>query len=172
MTILVVEDGTVVAGANSYVSVAEADAYLESNLSAYPTWIAFDVGDKGSLLQWATRYLDQRARWYGTKTDADSALRWPRSGVYDRDSNLIDDDTMPSQLKVAVIEMARYLMISDRAIERGTDGIVRLKVDVIELEFDKDYRLAEIPNELHILIAGLGVLNSGGFPRFPKILKA
>jgi hypothetical protein len=169
---VVVEDGTVVEDANSYIDVAFAEAYLEANIHVFPTWEDLDDDSKAALVVWATRYLDQRAAWKGYKTTETSALRWPRTGVYNRDGILIDPNEIPEQLKQATAEMARYLISSDRSIERGTDGLTRLKVDVIELEFDKNYRFPEVPNEINILLAGLGTINGGNFPRFMKIVKA
>lgn len=168
---LVVETGAVVANANSYVTLAEANTYLEANIQVFDTWSALSTDDKNALLIWATRYLDQRARWNGYKTDEDSALRWPRTGVYDADNNAIGAHEIPTQLKQAVIEMARYLMVEDRAIERGTDGFTKIKVDVIELSIDANYRQSEIPNELRIFIQGLGSLWSAGH-NFGRIRKA
>lgn len=168
--VVVVEDGTVVTDANSYVSVAEATDYLAANIHVGADWTSLSADDKAALVVWATRYLDNRAVWFGTKTDNTSSLRWPRTGVRDVDNILIGANTIPNQLKMATIEMARYLIAEDRSIERGSDGLMRLKVDVIQLQFDQNYRLAVIPNELQVLIRGLGYFIGGryGFGRIRR----
>ena len=167
----IVEDGSVVTGANSYVTVEEADDYLVANIHVSAIWSALSTAEKQYLLVWGTRYLDQRAVWNGYKTDVTSPLRWPRTGVYDRDKVLIGINEIPQQLKEAVIEMARYLISDDRSVERGQDGLESLKVDVIELVFDKDYRLAEVPNELQYILQGLGYVRAGS-STFAKIKRA
>ena len=167
----IVEDGSVVTGANSYVSVEEADDYLVANIHVSATWSALSTDEKQYLLVWGTRYLDQRAVWNGYKTDETSPLRWPRTGVYDRDKVLIGINEIPQQLKEGVIEMARYLISDDRSVERGQDGLESLKVDVIELVFDKDYRLAEVPNELQYILQNLGYVRAGS-STFAKIKRA
>jgi hypothetical protein len=152
------------------VTVAEADEYLEANIHIWETWNALDVDDKGALLIWSTRYLDQRAVWNGRKTNKDSALRWPRTGVKDADGEYIDEFTIPPQLKQAVIEMARYLIESDRSTDRPQDGLKSLKVDVIELVFNESYRLPEVPNEINMLLSGLGIIKTGigGFAKIRR----
>lgn len=157
----VVEDGTGIPAANSYVTVAEADDYLAANIHVAPTWNALTTLEKQSLLVWGSRYLDQRAIWNGTKTVESSGLRWPRTGVYDIDENLIPANTIPPALKYATIEMARYLITDDRSTERGQDGLKELQVDVIKLVFDASYRLTEVPNELQFILRGLGTIGSG-----------
>jgi hypothetical protein len=71
---LVVEDGSMVAGANSYVTVQEADDYIIQNFHAWPAWNALNLPTKQQLLAWACRYVDQRATWYGEQTSSAWAL--------------------------------------------------------------------------------------------------
>lgn len=167
-----VETGAVVPGANSYVTVQEADDYIVANIHAFTPWSALDDTQKEHLLAWASRYLDQRARWDGQPVSRESgrALRWPRIGVTDRDGTCVADDEIPVQLKEAVIEMARFLISDDRSGDRGQDGLERIKVDVIELVFNTAYRLPEIPNEIKIIIQGIGTLATGtqGFGKIKR----
>jgi len=167
----IVEDGSVVANANSYVTVAYADAYLAANIHVFATWDALLDADKENLLVWATRELDNRVRWKGTKTDPDSALRWPRTGVYDRDNNLIPDDEIPKQLMDAVCELARFFMASDRTADTGKEGLKVLQVDVIRLEFDEYFKTQTLPDEIGFILSGLGYIYGGGV-RFPRIVRS
>lgn len=166
-----VEDGTGLSAANSYVSVTEANDYLIQNNFVFPTWDAIESGDKQKVLSWASRYLDQKARWNGEKTVKESGLRWPRKGVEDVDGEEIPEDVIPIQLKQATIEMARYLLDSDRSADRGQDGLKEIQVDVIKLVFDNSYRLPEVPNEINNILRGLGVIISGP-NSFAKIRRA
>ena len=131
----VVEDGTIVTGANSYVTVAYADSYLIQNHFVWPVWDSLDTAQKELLLAWASRYLDQRATWNGQTSSTWLAnpgivntvggfvtypasyeeypvippqpMRWPRAGVFDIDNNPIPFNVIPLQLMNAVCEMAR-----------------------------------------------------------------
>lgn len=166
-----VETGAVVAGSNSFVTVVEADDYLIANIHVFAIWNALTTTNKQYLLAWGSRYLDQRANWEGTKTADTSSMRWPRTGVHDRDGIPVGINTIPPQLKAATIEMARYLITTDRSDDRGQDGLESLKVDVIELVFNPSYRLPEVPSEIQDLIRGIGYISSGSGGAV-KILRA
>lgn len=166
-----VEDGTGLADATSYVSVSEADDIIAMNIHVAADWAALTQADKEALLSWGSRYLDERTRWFGRRAVETSALRWPRTGVTDRDGLSIPDNIVPRQLKIAVAEMARYLMAEDRSTERDQDALSRLKADVIELEFREGYTLPKVPEHMQYLIAGLGSISSGGGPQFKRIIR-
>ena len=168
--VFVVEDGTGLSDATSYVSVEQADDILAVNIHAAAKWAALTTTQKEHLLAWASRYLDSHARWFGRKSVDTSGLRWPRTGVRDRDGIVLSDDAVPPQLEVATAEMARYLISEDRSSERGQDGLTKLKADVIELEFVEGYRLPQVPTHMTYLILGLGTI-SGGRPKFKPIIK-
>jgi hypothetical protein len=76
---IVVEDGTGLPTANAYLSVAEADDILSTNIYA-TAWAALDDTTKASILMWATRLLDERVKWHGRKYHATAGLAWPRIG--------------------------------------------------------------------------------------------
>jgi len=158
---LVVEDGTVVDGANSYVDVDYADAYLSANIHVFAQWSALTVENKENLLIWATREIDAQATWYGVKTDEDSPLRWPRTNVKDVDGTPIGVNEIPTALKNAVCELARFLMVRDRTQETGKEGLKVLQADVVRLEFDEYYRAPVIPSTIGALLRGLGVIAGG-----------
>jgi hypothetical protein len=166
-----VEDGTGLSAATSYVSVEDADDILTTNIHAGPIWTELEEADKERLLSWASRYLDDRATWYGYRAVETSSLRWPRSGVVDRDRVAIASNVIPRQLKIATAEMARYLIAEDRSTERGQDALLRLKADVIELEFAEGYRLPKVPEHMDYLIKGLGTISGGSGIKFKKIIR-
>lgn len=152
---LVVEDGTGLPNANSYVSVSEADDILITNIHN-TAWAALSDSDKEKLLAWATRLVDTKATWYGHKTSSTSGLRWPRCGVTSKDMVVIPDNVIPENLKEAIAEMARYLVEVDRTVEQSKDGLESLKVDVIDMKFDKNYRLTQLPTLIWQIVSDLG----------------
>lgn len=169
---IIVEDGTVVTNANSYVSVAFADNYFEIDEIYFATWDAMSDAEKETRLRWATRVLDQKVIWRGTKTDVDSALRWPRTGVRDRDGNTIDDDEMPVQLMEVTCELAKFLETTDPTTSQGGDALKRIAVDVIEIEYQDGTSQPEAPPIFNQLLRGLGSYPVAGGHMFGKIIKA
>ena len=166
-----VEDGTgLVATANSYVAVTVADDMIATNIHGETAWDALSFSDKERTLVWGTRILDYHTRWFGTKTVDDSPLRWPRTGVVDRDGILIDANTIPQQLQFATAEMARFYAKEDRTLDRDQDGLESLTADVIELVFRKNYKLPRVPAIMTYLIQGFGAISSGK-PRFVPIIR-
>jgi len=163
------EDGTGIPTANSYLSVVEADDIISTNIHA-TSWAGLTNDAKEKLLMWATRLLDTKATWYGTKTYETSGLRWPRTGVTDGDGISIPEDEIPSRLKEATAELARSLVSIDTTAPQSRDGLTALKVDVIEFSFDKDYRIPSIPNVIWEAIRDLGYIRSGAGAA--KIIKA
>jgi hypothetical protein len=166
-----VEDGSGLGNATSYVSVAEADDILAVNIHADADWVNIDDEIKEKLLSWASQYIDTKARWRGEKTVETSALRWPRKGVRDRDNIELADDVVPRQLKIAVSALATWLVDRDPSVvEAGQGGISRIKADVIEIEFTEGQVVTELPKYLHALIDGLGFISTGR-PRFARIIR-
>ena len=166
----VVEDGTGLSTATSYATVAEADDYIIMNIHASSGWEELSTDSKERLLSWASAYLDSHTVWKGTKTVETSALRWPRTGVCDRDGIELGENEIPNQLKLATAEMSRYLIAQDRSLERDQDGLVRIKADVVELEFKEGYQLPQVPSHMIYMVMGLGYI-SGGMPRFARAVR-
>jgi hypothetical protein len=126
-SLLVVEDGTVVAGANSYVSIAEADTYY--NVLQDTVWQLATTDAKIGALVRAAYYMQQRFRlkWKGARIDANQKLDWPRTGVdvpdfFDpfytnsnfplnfQDILFIGTSTIPDIVKQAQIILARLTL--------------------------------------------------------------
>lgn len=115
MPTITVEDGSIVSGANSYISIADADTYFASINDT--TWTAATVltAHKQVALLRAMPYLEELS-WRGiTVSGVDQPLQWPRSNVYDRDNYLIDDDYIPNKIQLAQCEAA-VRVLSDRTI--------------------------------------------------------
>lgn len=166
-----VEDGTGLTGANSYVSVAAADDYfvVDTNFSA--TWTAYSTPQKQYALAWASRVLDQKVVWQGAKAVADSGLRWPRQGTHDRDGNAIDDDVVPIQVVQATLEMVKVVAAGDPTTGQNIEYLKEIRVDVIELIWQDHAGQPNLPALINEILYPLGSINVGG-PRFARILKS
>lgn len=72
------------------------------------------ANDKEKALIWTTYLFDSMMNWNGWKTTEDQSLRWPRSGVIDKDGYSIDQDTIPINLERATAEEALILLSSNK----------------------------------------------------------
>jgi hypothetical protein len=126
MATIIVENGTVVAGANSYVSEADLTAYAADRGVTLTT--ALDV-----LIIKAMDYIESLS-FIGDKHTEAQPLQWPRDEVY-IDRYYIERETIPKELKNGVYTAALAIdaeLDPLRIVERATK---REKVDVIEVEY-------------------------------------
>lgn len=101
---LTIEDGTRVAGANSFATVAEARAYATERGLTLP---ATDPAVEQLLIR-ACDYLQSlEDRYKGARVDSTQALAWPRQAVYMfGDLEPLADTAIPSYLKAAQCQLA------------------------------------------------------------------
>lgn len=159
--VFTVETGVGVAGANSYVSVAFADDYFAVDPVFLATWTALTLANKQIYLAWSTRIVDQKVRWRGEKTKEANALRWPRTGVYDRDGILIPDNVIPTQLKELVCEFLKFLQKADPTTAQEILNIKREKLDVLEIEYQDQTSQSIYPPLFGQLVVGIGSFPNG-----------
>ena len=124
---IIVESGTIVAGANSYVSEAELTSYATARGVTL-------TGTPESLLIKAMDYVETQP-FIGTKLTRDQPLQWPRSGVV-IDGWSYPPSEIPDELKTAQMTVAL-------AIDEGNDPLApvspaikrkRVKADTVESE--------------------------------------
>lgn len=95
-----VEDGSGLASANAYCSVAFADTYHEQ-FGNPVGWTGLSTAQKQDAIRTATRAADDRygSRWNGVRAVPDTqSLDWPRSYVIDRDGNDVASTSIPASL--------------------------------------------------------------------------
>lgn len=137
-TALVVEDGSGKVDANTYVSLADADAYLTDNPHT-TLWEDTTEDVKTWALMSATRLMDTYMKWEGSRQTETQALEWPRSGGKNRCSGQsIPENYIPKNITNACIELAYDQLVSDKTRPTSTEQsqISKLKVDVLEISYD------------------------------------
>lgn len=143
---LVVEDGTVVDGANTFVELDVATAYAEAHLGA-SAWVALTEDQQNASLVQSARLLGQKLTWVGEKTDQTQPLCWPRIYATNEDGYEIASDEIPQQVKDAQCELAIQLASTDYVADSSA-ATIREKVDVIEVEYSESTarRRASLPD--------------------------
>jgi len=152
---VVVEDGTGVTGANSYVTIAEITEWVLSNPHD-STWAALEDAAKNGYAVMSCRVMEEQMDWDGWQTDSDQARDLPRFGMIDKNGNFIDSDEIPTSVKNAQSELARLLAIADRTGDPDTAGFKEIGVGSIKLVIDKFDRSPVIADAVWNMIHFLG----------------
>jgi hypothetical protein len=154
--------------ANSYVTLAEAESFLEGRL-AVTDWDADTDDNKNRALRMSTDVLDGYD-WTGRRSTQNQRLQWPRYGVSDKDGWLYDGDTVPRPVKEATYELANALIDGTYAVAPDDlEKYERVKVDVIEVALRSDYRAAQLPDHVYDLVAHLLVAGAGSEATFRTV---
>ena len=117
---------------NSYVTLAEADAYFETVPSS-TTWDDKTDDQKNRAIISATRWIDT-LNFYGDRCSNGQALSWPRNN-YHVDRVELTCSTIPADIKYASYELARALANDTDAVtgNTGTEGLYE-EVELGELK--------------------------------------
>lgn len=129
---LVIEDGSEVSTANSYVTVAEIRTYATTR--GVTTIPAVDAEVEVLAIK-SMDYLESlRSQYVGSKAGEDQPLSWPREDVY-IDGYYFASDDIPQELKDAQCQLSIEAVTEELQPNRGGRTIVKEKVDVIEVEY-------------------------------------
>lgn len=140
---LTVETGAVVAGADSYISLADANTYF-TNHGSPSEWADATDAEKEAALRYAVQWIDSAFSWKGEVKDDDQVLDWPRAGVYDDERRLVASTSIPQRVKDAQCEAALEHLKSSliAGLDRG-GRVKRRRVEgAVEIEF-ADYAPGE-----------------------------
>lgn len=130
---VVIEDGTNVPNANSYVTLAEAREYAANRGVTLPT----DNDVLASAVIRSTDYLEsKRCEYQGSKTNSTQPLQWPRTGVLLNGDELAPN-VIPYELKAAQFQaiIADASGIKLQGDVTAKSYVVREKVGPIEREY-------------------------------------
>ena len=145
---------------NSYVTLAEADAYFEGRLDV-SEWDAATTDNQNRALVMATNRLEQED-YFGTPTDSDQRLKWPRSGVWDSDGRVWDQDEVPRPVKEATYELALALTVGDLELkDTGLEGFRNVAVGALNVTPAPGFEGGRLPKQVLRLLEGLRVGYAG-----------
>lgn len=99
---LIVEDGTGLTAAESYLAVSDADAYHAARGNT--TWASLDTTTKEQALRSAASYIDTIQRYKGFRLTQAQALEFPRTSCFDWSG--FPAEGVPARVKQACAELA------------------------------------------------------------------
>lgn len=104
---LTIEDGTIVAGADSFAALADFRTYATN----YGLTVPDDDAACEALLRRAAVQMGM-IKWKGERTDPSQALCWPRQDVW-VDGSLVDGDTIPRGIEYGQMALAGEIYQDD-----------------------------------------------------------
>lgn len=158
---LVVEDGSGLADANAYAALATVNAYHTARANA--AWTGTDAAKEAAIIR-ATELLDASFAWRGEIATEAQALRFPRSGLTDRDGREIAADALPTQIQKACCELAALLIAGAGvggdfgSTSTATGAVKRIKAGPTEIEFAAGQAPAAPASASNVLPDGAGEL--------------
>ena len=168
------------ASANSYITLAEADAFVEAMVLGTDAnkWGSGNTDSRNRALTAAAQRLD-RERFLGARATDTQALQWPRTGVRKPDTYVnnyssgfpfrISDDyftdtEVPDQVKRAQIELAVYLHSNKDGISLGgLEDFKNVKIGSLDVTPDKTGAVGadRIPPMVERYLTGLRISGPG-----------
>ena len=141
----VVEDGTGLANANSYVDTTYADSYFSDRGNT--AWAALGTPAKQAALVQATDFVEKNFYFVGWKRSQAQALEWPRYDAFDKDGRIVT--IVPDKLKKGVCEYALRAASATLQPDPTTDlvGLVASKFEQVgPIKEKTDYVKGASPN--------------------------
>ena len=168
------------ASANSYITLAEADAFVEAMVLSTDAnkWSSGNTDSRNRALTAAAQRLD-RERFLGARATDTQALQWPRTGVRKPDTYVntyatgfpfrISDDyftdtEVPDQVKRSQIELAVYLHSNKDGISLGgLEDFKNVKIGSLDVTPDKTGAVGadRIPPMFERYLTGLRISGPG-----------
>jgi hypothetical protein len=167
--VLIVEDGTGLATANSYITRADAELYFERHLYGDAWNVGASYSKKETALMMATRVIDTNTEFHGFVKNDIQALKWPRIRVPNIErynftfagpvvlAPFFDSNSVPQRVKDATCELALALLTVDRTKDDEASGISQLTVTgAIAITFDHSNRKRAMPEQVMYMLQPLG----------------
>ena len=168
------------ASANSYITLAQADAYVEAMIESADVakWSTGSADSRNRALTAAAQRLD-RERFVGARATDTQGLQWPRTGVRKPDTyvntyatgfpfriseDYFTDTEIPDQIKRAQIELAVYLHNNVEGISLGgLEDFKNVKIGSLDVTPDKTGAVGadRVPPMFERYLTGLRISGPG-----------
>ncbi len=168
------------ANANSYITLTEADAFVEAMISSSDVskWTTGNDDTRNRALAAAAERLD-RERFLGARATDTQSRQWPRTGVRKPDTyvntyatgfpfriseDYFTDTEIPDQIKRAQIELAVYLKNNVDGISLGgLEDFKSVKIGSLQVTPDKTGAIGadRVPPMFERYLTGLRISGPG-----------
>lgn len=130
---MIVEDGTGLATADAFISVATAESYLTPR--GFTSFAALTAAQKEAAIINASEYVSSAFGWIGARVSQDQALAWPRVSAYPHTMRV-----PPGVPRAVAIAVARVANAAANGAElfgsvSGGDLLKRVKAGEVEIEY-------------------------------------
>lgn len=122
---------------NSYVTVDEADDYMDTRIDS-ANWFSTDFVTRESALVTASLLVDNNP-WVGSAVSSTQALAWPRNNAIYADDRMgatitiASTDKAPTLVKKAVYEQALHLIDNEDLLQGKTQTFESISVGSISI---------------------------------------
>lgn len=156
---LTVEDGTGLAGADAYASIATVDAYATAR--GLTAWTGEDSVKEAAIRE-ATVYLDASYSWKGAIEVETQALSWPREGVTDKEGREVDG--LPQRVIDACCELAVMKLSAALVTSQTSAEIASVSAGSVSVSYVNGSRVREAERFAWVdrLLTGLHTGRAGG----------
>lgn len=160
------------ANANSYLTLAEAEAYFDDRLNI-SAWQDTDADNRTRALLHAAQRLE-RENWLGDRATTTQRLAWPRIGVAKVDATAgvypwvgsggysygisreeYESDEIPQQIKDAQCELALHFLANGAAPGAGNSRVKSFSADGLSVTREFATIVGSLPEEIAGLLAAL-----------------
>lgn len=129
----VVEDGTGLANATAYQSVADFKTYHADRGNEFAAYS--DTQIEAALVQ-GSDFIDCRYQYLGNRTRGrDQSMEWPRGNVCDPDGWMVDSNSLPPEVTEACNELALFslgnILIPNLSFDPSGGGLLTERTDTV-----------------------------------------
>lgn len=135
---------------NSYLEVADADAYFADRLNS-TAWDGATIENKPKALIQATKAIEAM-KFLGIRSASTQKLSFPRSDVY-VDNILIDDTIVPQDVKDAVCEYAILMLQEDYTTPDDLEAFSEVAVGSIKIKTNASKGGKSVPPMVESLLS-------------------
>lgn len=160
---LTIEDGSIVTGANSYITVAEYNAWADARFGSGRSTAPADDTATEQLILRAMDYFETQS-FKGAIVQEDQPLQFPRYGLV-IDGYVKDSDEIPKEVKTSIYELAYANELSIGQLNTEERTVKREKIDGIEVEYADNSSSSDYSPAISMTMRKL-LSNGGGMTSF------
>ena len=125
---IVVEDGTLVSGANSYITIAEFKSWADDH------GITYGTDDAISQQLYRAHDYFETLRFRGLKSDENQTMQWPRDQVL-IDGYAVESNEIPKEVKLSIYELIKIEIDGDSKMAPSEREVTSEQIDSIKITY-------------------------------------